>query len=97
MKGIKISDDVHAWLTGRLGLLIAKSEKQKTYDDALRALMNQAILLPEELVGHIQQLIANKELGYTNPEEFVREAVRDKLATIIRKARPSKSAAEEKA
>ena len=97
MKAIKVSDDVHSWLTGRLGLLIAKSGKQKTYDDALRALMNQAILLPEEMVSHIQELIANRELGYTNPEEFVREAVRDKLVTINKKTRPSKSDAEEKA
>ena len=81
MKAIKVSDDVHTWLTGRLGLLIAKSKKQKTYDDALRALMTQAILLPEEMVSHIQEFIANKELSYTNPEEFVREAVREKLAT----------------
>ena len=97
MKAIKVSDDVHAWLTGRLGLLIAKSGKQKTYDDALRALMNQAILLPEEMVSHIQELIANKELGYTNSEEFVRESVRDKLATINKKTRRSESEAEEKA
>ena len=95
MKAIKISDDVHAWLTGRLGLLIAKSEKQKTYDDALRALMTQAILLPEEMVSHIHELIANKELGYTNPEEFVRESVRDKLATINKKKQQSKSEATE--
>ncbi len=96
MKAIKVSDDVHAWLTGRLGLLIAKSGKQKTYDDALRALMNQAILLPEEIVSHIQELIANNELGYTNSEEFVREAVRDRLTTINNKMRPSESDAEEK-
>ncbi len=84
MKAIKVSDDVHAWLTGRLGLLIAKSGKQKTYDDALRALMTQAILLPEEMVSNIQDLIANKELGYTNPEKFIREAIREKLATNTR-------------
>ena len=97
MKAIKVSDDVHSWLTGRLGLLIAKSGKQKTYDDALRALMNQAILLPEEMVSHIQELIDNKELGYTNPEEFVREAVRDKLEKNTKKTTVSKSDAEEKA
>ncbi len=96
MKAIKVSDDVHAWLTGRLGLLIAKSGKQKTYDDALRALMNQAILLPEEMVSHIRELIAEKDLGYTSPEDFIRDAVRDKLATINKKTRPSKSDTEEK-
>ncbi len=97
MKGLKASDDVHAWLTGRLGLLTAKSQKQKTYDDALRALMNQAILLPEEMVSHIREVVAEKDLGYTSPEEFVKDAVRDKLATINKKRRPPKSDTEEKA
>ncbi len=95
MKAIKVSDDVHAWLTGRLGLLIAKSGKQKTYDDALRALMNQAMLLPEEMVSHIREVVAEKDLGYTSPEEFVKDAVRDKLATINKKTRPSESGAVE--
>ena len=38
MKTIKIPDDAHARLTGILGLLMAKSGKQQTYADALRAL-----------------------------------------------------------
>ncbi len=97
MKAIKISDDVHARLTGILGLLMAKSGKPQTYADALKALTDQAILLPEEMVSNIKEVVVEKDLGYTSPEEFVKDAVRDKLATINKKTRPSELDAEEKA
>ena len=97
MKAIKISDDVHARLTGILGLLMAKSGKPQTYADALRVLTTQALLLPEEMVSHIREVVTDKDLGYTTIEEFVKDAVRDKLATITKKTRPSKTNAAEKA
>jgi hypothetical protein len=97
MKAIKITDDVHARLTGILGLLMAKSRKPQTYADALRALTTQAILLPEEMVSHIKDIVANKDLGYTSLEEFVKDAVRDKLEAVTKKTRASKSNAAEKA
>ena len=97
MKAIKISDDAHARLTGILGLLMAKSGKSQTYADALQALTDQAVLLPEEMISHIREIVADKDLGYTSPEEFVKDAVRDKLAAITKKSRASKSDAKEKA
>jgi hypothetical protein len=91
MKAIKVPNDLHAQLTGKLGLLMAKSGKQQTYADVIRALITQAILLPEEMISHIQEVISNnKDLGYTTLEELVTDAVRDKLESITKKRHTSK-------
>ncbi len=97
MKAIKISDDVHARLTGILGLLMAKSRKPQTYADALQALTNQAVLLPEEMLSRIKEVVAEKDLGYTNPEDFIKDAIRDKLEIGTKKTRISQTNVAEKA
>jgi|WetSurMetagenome_2_1015567.scaffolds.fasta_scaffold59035_2 hypothetical protein len=85
MKAIKITDDAHARLTNITGLLMAKSRKPQTYADAVQALTTQAILLPEEMISHIQEVISNnKDLGYTTIEEFVKAAVRGKLEAVFK-------------
>jgi hypothetical protein len=95
MKAIKVPDDVHAQLTGKLGLLMAKSGKPQTYADVIRALTTQAILLPEEMINNIVQIVADKDLGYTSIEEFVKDAIRDKLEAVTKKSHKSKSVAVE--
>lgn len=97
MKVIKISDDVHARLTGLLGLLMAKTRKPQTYADVLQALSNQAVLLPEEMLSRIKEVVSEKDLGYTNPEDFIKDAIRDKLEAITKKTRQSKTNGAEKA
>lgn len=97
MKAIKISDDVHARLTGILGLLIAKSGKPQTYAYALQALTSQAILLPEEMMNHIKEVVAEKDLCYTNPEDFIKDAIRDKLKAVTKKTRQAQTNVAEKA
>ncbi len=97
MKTIKIPDDAHARLTGILGLLMAKSRKPQTYSDALQALTNQAVLLPEEMMSRIGEVGEEKNLGYTNPKDFVKDAVRDKLKIVTKKTRQSQTNVAEKA
>ena len=70
MKAIKISDDVHARLTGILGLLMAKSGKPQTYADALQALTNQAVLLPEEMLSRIKEVVGRKRPRLHKPRGF---------------------------
>ena len=60
-----------------------------------RALTTQAILLPEEMVSHIGEVVADKDLGYTSIEEFVKDAVRDKLEAVTKKTHTSKLGAVE--
>jgi len=85
MKTLRISDNTHRKLTRWLGRMMAESGKVKTYSDVIEALVSQAILLSPELVKHVDEFIeANKKLGYITREEFLREAVNEKLTRPFR-------------
>lgn len=80
MKTLRISDDAHQKLTGLLGELTAQTMKIQTYTDAIESLLSQSVPLPPELLAQIEIFIdANKHLGYTTREEFIRDAVRWRL------------------
>jgi len=80
MKTLRISDSAHRELTRWLGQMMAESGKAKTYSDVIEALVSQAVLLSPELVERIDEFIeGNKKLGYVAREEFLREAVNEKL------------------
>lgn len=51
MKTLKISDEVHGKLTAVLGELMAKTGKMKTYQDAIDAVLNKSVILPEDLLN----------------------------------------------
>jgi metal-responsive CopG/Arc/MetJ family transcriptional regulator len=54
--------------------------KIQTYTDAIESLLSQSVPLPPELLAQIEIFIdANKHLGYTTREEFIRDAVRWRL------------------
>ena len=77
MKTIKISDQTHAKLTRLVGKLTAKTGKKQTYDDATRALLQNSVLIPENLLLRAEKLIQeNKDLGYANLQDFIEEAMR---------------------
>jgi hypothetical protein len=77
MKAIKISDQLHAELTSVVGQLIAESGKIKTYENAIEALLHRSIVLPPKFVVEVEDFLeTNKQFGYINKEEFVREAAR---------------------
>ena len=83
MKAIKISDDIHSKLTGLLGELTAETNKMQTYQDALNALMEQSIILPPEVIAKVENFIEeNKDTGFTNKEDFVRDAIRFRLERL---------------
>ena len=81
MKTLKISDDVHQKLTSLLGELVTQTSKMQTYQDAINALINESVILPQELLTQTQSFIEeNKQLGFTTKEEFIRDAIRFRLS-----------------
>ena len=83
MKAIKISDDIHSKLTGLLGELTAETNKMQTYQDALNALMQQSVILPPEVIAKVESFIEeNKDRGFVNKEDFVRDAIRFRLENL---------------
>jgi Arc/MetJ-type ribon-helix-helix transcriptional regulator len=83
MKTLRISDDIHQKLTALLGELMAQTSKMQTYQDAINALINESVILPEELLTQIQNFMdENKQLGFTTREEFIRDAIRFRLTWL---------------
>jgi Arc/MetJ-type ribon-helix-helix transcriptional regulator len=83
MKAIKISDDIHSKLTGLLGELTAETNKMQTYQDAINALLEQSVILPSEVIARVENFIEeNKDTGFTNKEDFVRDAIRYRLERL---------------
>jgi Arc/MetJ-type ribon-helix-helix transcriptional regulator len=80
MKTLRISDDAHQRLTALLGELTAQTMKMQTYTDAIENLLSQSVILPPEFLAQVESFIdANRHLGYTTREEFIRDAVRWRL------------------
>lgn len=85
MKTLRISEDVHQKLTTLLGELMAQTSKMQTYQDAINALINESVILPQEVLIQVQNFIEeNKHLGYTTREEFIRDAIRFRLTWLSR-------------
>ena len=77
MKTLRISDEVHQKLTALLGELMAQTSKMQTYQDAIKAMLHQSVILPPELLNEVEKFIQTyKNRGYTTKEEFIRQAVR---------------------
>jgi Arc/MetJ-type ribon-helix-helix transcriptional regulator len=86
MKTLRISDDAHQKLTGMLGEITAQTMKMQTYTDAIENLLSQSVTLPPELLNETQNFIENnKQLGYTTRDEFIRDAIRDRLRFLKNK------------
>ena len=83
MKTLRISDDAHQKLTALLGEITAQTMKMQTYTDAIESLLSQSVILPPELLNETEDFIeANKHLGYTTREEFIRDAIRSQLGLL---------------
>jgi hypothetical protein len=83
MKTLRISEDIHQRLTALLGELMAQTSKMQTYQDAINALINESVIMPQEVLAQIQIFIEeNKHLGFTTKEEFIRDAIRFRLAWL---------------
>ena len=84
MKTLRVSDTAHRELTRLLGGMMAQTRKAQTFSDVIEALVSRAVLLPPELVRHVEEFIeANKQLGYTTREEFIREAVTERFSRLL--------------
>jgi Arc/MetJ-type ribon-helix-helix transcriptional regulator len=83
MKTLRISDDAHQKLTAMLGEITVQTMKMQTYTDAIENLLSTSVSLPPELLNETQNFIdANRQLGYTSREEFIRDAIRTQLPFI---------------
>jgi Arc/MetJ-type ribon-helix-helix transcriptional regulator len=83
MKTLRISEDIHQKLTALLGELTAQTSKMQTYQDAINALINESVILPQELLAEIQSFTEeNRHLGFTTKEEFIRDAIRFRLSWL---------------
>jgi len=83
MKTLRISDDAHQKLTAMLGEITAQTMKMQTYTDAIESLLSQSVILPPELLNETADFIeANRHLGYTTREEFIRDAIRSQLGLL---------------
>lgn len=83
MKTLKISEDIHQKLTALLGELMTQTSRMQTYQDAINALINESVILPQELLTQTQNFVEeNKHLGYTTKEEFIRDAIRFRLTWL---------------
>ena len=80
MKTLRISDDAHQKLTAMLGEISAQTMKMQTYTDAIENMLSTSISPPPELLNETQSFVeANRKLGYTSREEFIRDAIRTQL------------------
>jgi metal-responsive CopG/Arc/MetJ family transcriptional regulator len=83
MKTLRISEDIHQKLTALLGELMAQTSKMQTYQDAINALINESVILPQELLTQTEAFIEeNKHMGFTTKEEFIRDAIRFRLTWL---------------
>jgi metal-responsive CopG/Arc/MetJ family transcriptional regulator len=83
MKTLRISEDAHQRLTALLGELTAQTMRMQTYTDAIESLLSQSVILPPEFLAQVESFIeANRHLGYTTREEFIRDAVRWRLRIL---------------
>ena len=83
VKTLKISEDIHQKLTALMGELMTQTSKMQTYQDAINALINESVILPQELLTQTQNFIEeNRQLGYTTKEEFIRDAIRFRLTWL---------------
>ena len=83
MKTLKISEDIHQKLTALLGELMSQTSRMQTYQDAINALLNESVILPQELLTQAQVFVEeNRQLGYTTKEEFIRDAIRFRLTWL---------------
>jgi hypothetical protein len=86
VKTLKISDRGHAKLTSIVGRLMAETGKVKTYSDAIEAILNRSVILAPELLDQVESYMrANANLGYTSKEEFISDAIRFRLASLLQK------------
>jgi hypothetical protein len=92
VKTFRVSDDVHRKLTAALGALMAETGRMLTYQDALEAILNKSVILPEQLLLEIEQFIKkNKDLGYLTKEDFLTDAARWRLQDLKDKTLAHKS------
>ena len=83
MRTLRVSNRVYRQLTRLLGKLTAQSGIMKTFNDVVEDLVSRRVLLPPEVLKHIQEFaIANKQFGYGVKEEFISDAVQRRLGIL---------------
>ena len=79
VKTVRVSDKLSNQLTVLVGKMTAEKLARQTYSDAIKYLLDHHVVFPSELISRIEELIKNKQLGYSSKEEFLYEAARQLL------------------
>jgi len=83
MKTLRVSNSVYQQLTRLLGKLTAQNGVMKTFNDVVEDLVSRRVLLPPEMLKHIQKfVITNKQLRYASKEEFISDAAQPRLRIL---------------
>jgi len=79
VKTVRVSDKVSDKLTVVVGQVTAEKLARQTYSDAIKYLLDRHVVFPSEMISYVEELINNKQLGYSSKEEFFYEAARWRL------------------
>ncbi|MFQ6073972.1 MAG: ribbon-helix-helix domain-containing protein [Candidatus Bathyarchaeia archaeon] len=80
---IRIPKDARERLTVFLGELMSQTREMLTLGDAVRILLETAIILPKDLIAEVERFVHKRsDLGYTSSEDFIRDAVRHRLTQL---------------
>ena len=79
VKTVRVSDKLSNQLTVLVGKMTAEKLARQTYSDAIKYLLDHHVVFPSEHISRIEELIKNKQLGYSSKEEFLYEAARQLL------------------
>jgi len=78
-KTVSVSDKMSDQLTVLVGKITAEKLAKQTYSDAIKYLLDHHVVFPSELISYVEELISNKQLGYSSKEEFFYDAARRTL------------------
>jgi hypothetical protein len=83
MRSLRVSNHVYQQLTRLLGKLTAQSGIMKTFNDVVEDLVSRRVFLPPEMLRHVQEfVVANEQFGYGTKEEFIIDAVQQRLRIL---------------
>ena len=76
VKTIKVSYKISEQLTFWVGKTTAEKRVKQTCSDAIKYLLEHRVMVPSEMIVHIEEYIKNKQISYSSKEEFFYESAK---------------------
>jgi hypothetical protein len=76
---VRVSAKLSEKLPVLVGQVTAEKLAKQTYSDAIKYLLDRHVVFPPELISRVEELISNRQLGYSSKEEFLLDAARRML------------------